>query len=127
VNRSHFLENFWYESYMPVYLERFVLPILVALAVGVCVFNPWKWDWNQRISVFLGVACFAYFFAYTSYHSKLQVGTDTSQFPAATTNAPSTNSTNGPQSPVMPNNNGSVTINSDDSKPKKPPQKDKPK
>jgi hypothetical protein len=55
---------------VPVFLERFVLPILATLAVGVCVFNPWKWDWNQRISLFLGVAFFAYFFAYTSHHSK---------------------------------------------------------
>ena len=51
--RSHFLETLWHESYMPVFLERYVLPILVTLTVGVCVFNPWKWDWNQRISFLL--------------------------------------------------------------------------
>jgi hypothetical protein len=41
--------------------------------------------------------------------------------------APSVNTTNGPQSPIMPNNGGSVTISSDDSKPKQPPPKDNPK
>ena len=128
MNRSQFVEAVWNESYMPVFLERFVLPILVALAVGVCVFNPWKWDWNQRISLLLAVACLAYFFSYTSHHSRTQAATGASQ-PAATPPAqPSQqNTTTGPQSPIMPNNSGNVTINGDDSKPKEPPPKDKPK
>jgi hypothetical protein len=70
VNRSHLVQIHWRESYMPVFLERYVLPILVALVVGVCVFNPWKWDWHQRISLFLGVTFLAYFFSYTSHRSK---------------------------------------------------------
>ena len=123
--RSHFLETLWHESYMPVFLERYVLPILVTLTVGVCVFNPWKWDWNQRISFLLGVACLAYFFSYTSHHSKEQA--TTSQPATSTSAAPSVNSTTGPQSPIMPDNSGTVTISNDDSKPKEPPPKDKPK
>jgi hypothetical protein len=55
---------------MPIFLERFILPILATLVTGVCVFNPWKWDWHQRVSLFLGVACLAYFFAYTSFRSR---------------------------------------------------------
>ncbi|SRR5258707_4063354 len=37
------------------------------------------------------------------------------------------NTTYGQQSPIMPNNGGSVTISNDDPKPKQPPPKDKPK
>lgn len=37
------------------------------------------------------------------------------------------NTTNGPQSPIMPNNGGNVTISNDNSKPKEPPPKDKSK
>jgi hypothetical protein len=123
-----------YETYMPVFLERFVLRILVALAVGVCVFNPWKWDWNQRISLFLGVVCLAYFFAYTSHRSKSQAG---EQPPAATATEPanSVNTTTGPQSPIMPNNSGAVEITSEptggtgsvDNNEKKPPKESKPR
>jgi hypothetical protein len=108
---------------MPVFLERYVLPILVTLTVGVCVFNPWKWDWHQRISFLLGVAFLAYFFSYTSHHSKA-----TSQSSGAAMSAvPSVNTTMGPQSPIMPDNRGNVTISNDDSKPKDPPPKDKSK
>lgn len=90
------------------------------------MFNPWKWDWNQRISFLLGVACLAYFFSYTSHHSKAQ--TATSQSPTTTTSAaPSVNTTTGPQSPIMPDNSGNVTISNDNSKPKEPPPKDNPK
>jgi hypothetical protein len=41
---------------------------------------------------------------------------------------PSVNTTTGPQSPIMPNNSGDVTISNDGgSKPKEPTPKDKPK
>jgi hypothetical protein len=112
---------------MPVFLERFVLPILVALVVGVCLFNPWKWDWHQRGSLFVGVVFLAYFFAYTSYHGKAQVPSGQASTAATTSAAPSVNTTTGPQSPIMPNNSGNVKISNDDSKPKEPPPKDKPK
>ena len=41
--------------------------------------------------------------------------------------ATSVNTTNGPQSPVMPNNSGNVTITNEGDKTKHPPPKDKPK
>jgi hypothetical protein len=27
---------------MPIFLERFVLPILAALVTGICLLNPWN-------------------------------------------------------------------------------------
>jgi hypothetical protein len=41
--------------------------------------------------------------------------------------APSVNTTTGPQSPIMPNNSGTVTINPDASKVDHPPKKPKSK
>jgi hypothetical protein len=32
--------------------------------------NPFRWDWQQRISLSLGVLFFAYFFAYTIYKAR---------------------------------------------------------
>jgi membrane protein implicated in regulation of membrane protease activity len=52
---------------MPVFLERFVLPILAASVITVILLNPFKWDWQQRLSLFLGVFFVSYFFAYTTY------------------------------------------------------------
>jgi hypothetical protein len=106
---------------MPIFLERFVLPLLVAVVMGVCVFNPWKWDWHQRISLSVAAIAVAYFVGYTLTKSKPTISL---QAPIA---QPSVNTTNGPQSPIMPDNSGNVTISNDNSKPKEPPPKDKPK
>jgi hypothetical protein len=54
---------------MPVFLERFVLPVLATAVITVIWLNPFKWDWQQRISLFVGVVFLAYFFGYTSYRS----------------------------------------------------------
>jgi membrane protein implicated in regulation of membrane protease activity len=100
---------------MPIFLERFVLPILAALVTGICLLNPWKWDWQQRFSLFLGVVFLAYFFAYTSYRSKPA----TAQVPAPQTPAPvivSTQKTgdataNGDNSTANTGNGNTITVN----------------
>jgi len=47
-----------------IFLEKFVIPILVAL-VGIILINPLKFDRAQQISLFLAVVCLAYFFGHT--------------------------------------------------------------
>jgi|HubBroStandDraft_4_1064222.scaffolds.fasta_scaffold05398_8 phosphoglycerol transferase MdoB-like AlkP superfamily enzyme len=69
MNRAYLIEKIWYESYVPVFLEKFVLPVLAASVVAVIVINPLKWDWRQRIALFMGVLFLAYFVAYTLYRS----------------------------------------------------------
>jgi len=49
---------------MSIFLEKFTLPLLVAVVMGVCVFNPWKWDWHQRISLSVAAIALAYFVGY---------------------------------------------------------------
>ena len=66
---------------MPVFIERFVLPILATIVMGVCAYNPWKWDWQQRISLGLAAVLLAYFFAYTSYQSKSEAAKTPSAVP----------------------------------------------
>jgi hypothetical protein len=109
---------------MPIFLERFILPLLLAVVMGVCVFNPWKWDLHQRISLSVAAIALAYFVSHSLTKGKPTVPPLAG---SAETAQPSVNTTTGPQSPIMPNNSGTVTISSDDSKPKEPPPKDKPK
>ena len=110
---------------MSIFLEKFILPLLVAVVMGICVFNPWKWDWHQRISLSLAAIAIAYFVGYTLTKGKPTISPTAGGAPIA---QPSVNTTNGPQSPIMPDNSGNVTIGNDDSsKPKEPPPKDKPK
>jgi hypothetical protein len=69
MNRGYFIEKIWYEPYLPIFLEKFVLPILAAVVVAVILINPLKWDWQQRGSLFIAVLSLAYFFAYSLHKS----------------------------------------------------------
>lgn len=55
---------------MPVFLERFVIPILATSVMTVIVLNPFKWDWIQRTTLGLGIGFVAFFFAYTDYKAR---------------------------------------------------------
>ena len=50
---------------MPIFLERFVLPVLATSVIGVIVLNPFKLDWQLRASLAIGVVAIAYFVGYT--------------------------------------------------------------
>ncbi len=50
---------------MPVFLEKYLLPITVTLTVLVMFTNPMNLDWNQRISGGLALLLGAYFVAHT--------------------------------------------------------------
>ncbi len=52
---------------MPIFLERFVLPVLAAAVIAVIVLNPLKLDRQQRISLLVCVLASAYFVGYTLY------------------------------------------------------------
>src|SRR5277367_894400 len=104
---------------MPIFLERFVLPILAAVVTGVCLFNPWKWDWHQRASLFVGVVSLAYFFAYTSYRIKpetTQTSAPAIEAPKKTGNA----TTSGDNSPAVTSDGNNITYDQSTHPGKKP-------
>jgi len=92
---------------MPVFIQRFILPILAFVVTGICLLNPWKWDWRQRISLFVAVSSFAYFFAYTSYRSSAGT-TKTAAPPAQLQHKTGDAGTSGDQSPAVTGDKNSV-------------------
>jgi hypothetical protein len=62
---------------MRLWLERFIIPICAAIVISLSVLNPQKWDWQQRVSLAVAVALFAYFLAYTLH--RMSAATDPSQ------------------------------------------------
>lgn len=50
---------------MPIFLERFVLPVLAAVLITVIVLNPFKLDRQQVISLLICVLAAAYFVGHT--------------------------------------------------------------
>jgi hypothetical protein len=45
---------------VPVFSEKFLLPVLAALVGGVVILNPMKWDWQSRVALFVAIAAFAF-------------------------------------------------------------------
>ncbi len=75
---------------MPIFLERFVLPVLATSVITVILFNPFKWDLQQRISAFVLVLALAYFVGHTLTKKKLET-VPAAQQQVPSTSAPSVN------------------------------------
>jgi hypothetical protein len=95
---------------MPVFLERFILPMLAAIAVGVVLINPMKFDIPQRISLAVAVLAFAYFVGHTLHRTKTDFGSRPPSVPSAFKEPSTTGDarTSGDQSPAIPGNGNSV-------------------
>jgi hypothetical protein len=92
---------------MPVFLERFVLPVLAGSIIAIIVLNPFKLDWQQRLSLAVGVLALAYFVGHTIHKGK--TGTGQVAGPAAQTPAKSGDAkTSGDESPAVTGNGNDV-------------------
>ena len=65
MNRASLGERIWYETSVPVFLERYLLPVAATLTVLVVFTNPMNFDWTQRITGALALIFAAYFIAHT--------------------------------------------------------------
>ncbi|MFZ0773830.1 MAG: hypothetical protein WCA49_14855 [Candidatus Sulfotelmatobacter sp.] len=54
---------------MPLWLERYIFPICVAIVFGLTILNPLRLDWRQRISLAVAVSAFAYFVGHTLHRA----------------------------------------------------------
>ncbi len=64
MNRA-FLERVWYDTSVPVFLERFILPALATVLIGVILLNPFKFDFQQQGALAIAVVALAYFVGHT--------------------------------------------------------------
>jgi hypothetical protein len=65
MNRENLAQRIWWETDVPVFLEKVVLPVLAAALMALMFVNPMKFDWLQRISLFVTIIAFAYFLSHT--------------------------------------------------------------
>jgi hypothetical protein len=59
---------------MSVFFERFVIPLMAAIVVGICFANPLKWKTNVRIlvaSMAIVIAASASFYIYKTVSQKM--------------------------------------------------------
>lgn len=111
---------------MPVFVEKIVLPVLAAVVMGLILLNPLKFDWPQRISLFIAVVAVAYFLSHTlhlrseSLRLSQQAPISTPARDQSTGNA----ATTGTKSPAVTGNDNKITYQepSDTDKKKTKPQ-----
>jgi hypothetical protein len=98
---------------VPIFLERFVLPIFAALMVGVILLNPLKFDMRQRTSLCIGVLALAYFVGHTLHKSRPSTDEPQSK-PEVVQSAPESGdaTTSGDNSPAVPGNGNTIVYGS---------------
>jgi hypothetical protein len=103
---------------MPVsiFVERFVLPVLAAIPIGVIVLNPLKLDLRQRVSLCVVVVSLAYFVGHTLNKPKSE-SIEVQSKPSTAESHPATGSatTMGDKSPAVTGNGNTVEYNSSES------------
>jgi hypothetical protein len=57
---------------VPVFLERFVLPLLATTLIGVIVINPLKFDGTQQITLAIAIVALAFFVGHTVHKTNRQ-------------------------------------------------------
>jgi hypothetical protein len=65
MNRENLTLRIWWETDVPVWVEKVVLPVLAAALMALIFVNPMKFDWPQRISLFIALLAFSYFLSHT--------------------------------------------------------------
>jgi hypothetical protein len=109
-------------DYVPIFLERFVLPVLAAATITVIALNPLRFDRQQRISLLVAVLAFAYFVGYTIHKNRSGAGQTTPQaveIPKKTGDARTT----GPKSPAVTGDNNKINYDQSSPKVQKPTKK----
>jgi len=64
-----FLGFLWHKTAVPIFLERFILPLFAASVVILAITNPMKFDAAQRVTGTLALIFAAYFIGHTVYES----------------------------------------------------------
>jgi hypothetical protein len=70
MERASLVHRIWFESKVPIYVERFILPILAAIVTLLVMMNSFSLRWDQRAALFVGVAAFAYLISTTVHQTK---------------------------------------------------------
>jgi len=82
MNRVSLAERIWYESSVPVFGEKFVLPVLATAVMAIVILNPMKWDWQSRLALFVGITAFAFLLSHQIHLRNEAIRTGTAPTPA---------------------------------------------
>jgi hypothetical protein len=70
---------------VPVFGEKFILPVLATVLTGIVFLNPMKWDWQSRIALFVGVTALAFLLSHQIHLRNEGIRTGAAPAPAEVT------------------------------------------
>lgn len=117
MSRETFAEIIWWGTDVPVFLEKFILPVLATAVTALVILNPMKFDTSSRIALAVGLIAFAYLASHQIHlrNEMLRAGSNQTapqtKPPISSPPAPApttTNRTSGPESPINTGNGNSV-------------------
>jgi hypothetical protein len=73
---------------MPVFAERFMLPVLAAVVTAVAFINPMKWDWQSRAALLIGTVALAFLVSHQIHLRNEAIRIGTGPAPAAPAPSP---------------------------------------
>ena len=60
MNRETLAQRIWWQTDVPVFLEKVILPLLATVITAFVLLNPMKFDWQSRIALTVGLLAFAF-------------------------------------------------------------------
>lgn len=96
---------------MPVFGEKFVLPVLATVVTAIALLNPMKWDWQSRVALFVGATALAYLLSHQIHLRNEAIRTGNA--PASTSPTPNAGpvSVSGDCNAVNTGNGGKADVN----------------
>ncbi|HEV2304171.1 MAG TPA: hypothetical protein VGR93_01500 [Candidatus Acidoferrales bacterium] len=109
---------------MPIFLEKVVLAVLVAIMTTLLFVNPWKFDWWQRGSLLVAAFAVAFFISYTLYrhNESIRTGQTAPISAPSPTQATGNATTSGSKSPAVTGNDNNITYGRTSNSHKKKPK-----
>ena len=65
MNRQTIAQKIWWDTDVPFFLEKFIVPVLAVISGALIIYNPWKFDLRQRASLLIAIIAVAYFLSHS--------------------------------------------------------------
>ena len=135
MSRETLAERIWWETDVPVFLEKFILPVLATAVTAVVILNPMKFDIQSRFALAIGVIAFAYLASHQIHlrNEAIRLGPLPQGQTSGGVSVPNqavppsvTNTTSGPKSPITTGNGNNLDYRESTSEKKStvPPKKE---
>lgn len=109
MNCGPIIDRICWESDMPVFLEKFILPVLAVAIAYVIWVNPMRWGWRSRTALCIAVTSLAYLISHQLYLRQEAIGSRMKALPNSTSPAVSASSRTTSMASQLPTSPPTIT------------------